>query len=216
MTRNRLCVSPAVSLARALAERWLPMRSAGNASRACAALDCKNKFLPKRTDAEFCSPACRKASSRQRKAADAADAAARTAKRLAHYRWMAKELYTMAETSGLQVRFMGLENGVLAIEAQPGGIEMAMPSWAGWLKTEYTSTDPNLIAQLPNPMLGGAFINRITEQDLPQVARLRLSDRSRAQATTVAGGCRGVRRDKRRLTGRISQKEISLMQHTSR
>jgi hypothetical protein len=145
---------------------------------------CKSKFLPARSDAEFCSSRCRQASYRDRQKNNAAEAAEElfhqkeqnahdAAQAFENYLGFSSMLNDSADVHGIQnVEFVGIPDGVLAIEKTPGAIKLAMArdDWPhgrdlrSLRETEGLSSE--ILAMLPPPMLGGSFIQREREKQL--------------------------------------------------
>jgi hypothetical protein len=96
-------------------------------------LQCRKNFRAKRSDAEFCSPACRKAAQRIRQRDDAPplsdevlrlmrkDAALAVLNQLDAVRHIARALH------GEGVPFLPTPTGVVAVEGRPGAFEKAKP-----------------------------------------------------------------------------------------
>jgi hypothetical protein len=91
------------------------------------------------------------------------------------YRSEAARLHMQAEERGIKdVKFMGTQRGILAVEKSPGALRLAVArcDWpGGWtlramIETEGYSKSPEILAVIPkNPNPGGPFIQRIAEKE---------------------------------------------------
>jgi hypothetical protein len=101
-------------------------------------LQCRENFRAKRSDAEFCSPTCRKAAQRIRQKDDAAlpaevlklkrkNAALAIFDRLDAIQHIARALHGAAKAAGVDVAFLPTPTGVVAVEGRPGEFEKAKP-----------------------------------------------------------------------------------------
>jgi hypothetical protein len=159
--------------------------------RACAR--CQTSFLPKRTDAEFCSNGCKQADYRARKLKEEADKAFKVGLRIAQnthdaarqmdlHRFLAREQNVRADSvRHKHIRFMGIQRGVLGVQAYraddlPWPIPWK-PFGRSWLKVRESQHDPAnpeagdpevieaVVEALQHETLGGSFMQREYEKE---------------------------------------------------
>jgi hypothetical protein len=159
---------------------------------------CNTSFLPKRTDAKFCSDGCRQADHRAQKLKVEADKAFKTTLRIAqnaHHAGLQLDLHRgLAMTQNLaadnvranHIRFMGIQKGVLAVQASREILPCQAPWWpAGWswLKVEELTHEPAnpdagdpevieaVVEALQHETLGGSFMQRQFEKECRALLR---------------------------------------------
>jgi len=111
----------------------------------------------------------------RRRARRIADNAALVLRIFEAYRSQAAILHMQAEERGINdVKFMGTQRGILAVEKSPGALRLAVArcDWPGgetlraMIETEGYSKSPEILAVVPkNSNPGGPFIQRIAEKE---------------------------------------------------
>jgi hypothetical protein len=151
--------------------------------RACK--HCKAKFIPKRTDAEFCCNLCRQASYHKRMVVkSAAEEAAVFQKRKAEalviidqferYQSMAGILHAKCRDLGLNNRYMATKIGIMAVKGGHGldvighRLPSELPRWFREIKTRSDSPEVRALLSLPS-QFGGSFNARDAEKEFRAV-----------------------------------------------
>ena len=147
--------------------RAVPVRRSPSVRRVICGR-CEKSFLPKRTDAEFCSNSCKQADYRARKLKEEANRAFKTELQIAqnahdidlHHEWYqdrAIRLNSEAWQHGIKrVKFLGTLLGLFAVDEAPGAVRLAMArdDWRGGSElrgmdmTERRTGDPEVIEAL--------------------------------------------------------------------
>ena len=135
--------------------------------------NCRNRFRPHRSDAEFCSNQCRQEDYRTRKKDESINVARRKAEDVkpyadlfGDYRGYAAYLRDIAQRYDAKVRFIGMPEGILAVEETPEALATAPEYWgvggalSMFREKRLHSTDREVVEVFLQPDLGESFIQR--------------------------------------------------------